>query len=116
MAEPTLRSVGAPPPLDLDDGPEAPPSRPGRGRSLALLVALAVAIALLLWSRIELSRTTRALEGEIQALRVEVSSLRSELGARDLLIDAQRERLDRVRDQLQALQRLLAEPYPEFGS
>ncbi len=116
MPEPTLRSIGS----DSFELPGArtrdPEPSGGRVRFRVVLVALALAVVLLAWSRLELSRTTQSLEGEISTLRAELTSLRGELGARDLLIQAQRERIDHVRDQLGALQRQLAEPYPEFGN
>jgi hypothetical protein len=108
--EPHLRPV---PPDSMPDAEGALPAadRPvrGQGRSrlmLALVAALAVALALLGWSRAQLSGRVGLLEEQVRGLEVQVVE-------RDRVIDAQRGRLQDVRTRVDGLRDLLDRPLPE---
>ena len=110
--KPTLRPVV--PPEEVADA--APPSgaqsaEGARDRSssswltVALAVALAFTIVLLIWSRLRLTERIEGLEGEIVELHSDVT-------VRDLVIDAQRDRLGEVRRRVGSLMEVLEEPLP----
>jgi len=73
--------------------------------SIALAVALAFTIVLLVWSRLRLTE-------RIESLEAEIGELRDDVAARDMLIDAQRERLGEVRRRVGSLMKVLEEPLP----
>ena len=105
--EPTkLRPV--PPSGEGKREPDAPP-RPRRGRSsgpeTVLALALLVALAVLIWSRIQLG-------GQIDGLREQTRALQAAVAERERVIDAQAGRLDDVRDHVNRLGALLGEPIP----
>jgi uncharacterized coiled-coil protein SlyX len=70
-----------------------------------LAVALAVAIAALVWTRIQLGSRIGVLEDE-------ASALHQTLAERDRTIAAQSDRLGQVREQVRGLLSLLDEPVP----
>jgi hypothetical protein len=106
--KPTLRSVA---PGEEKDVPAAggESAEGQRGRTswltIALAVALAFTIVLLIWSRLRLTE-------RIEGLEAEIATLRSDVAARDLVIDAQRDRLGEVRRRVGSLIKVLEEPLP----
>jgi hypothetical protein len=100
-----------------EEGGEAVPSAEGqeaegtRGRSssswltIALAVVLAFTIVLLIWSRLRLTE-------RIEGLETKITELRSDVAVRDLVIDAQRDRLGEVRRRVGSLVEMLEEPLP----
>ena len=101
--EPHLRPV--PPLAEGADAPSAPP-RTGSRLMVALTIALAIALGLLVWNRMQLTEHVGVLEDRVRALEGEVAE-------RDHVIGAHRERLDDVRDSVDGLRDLLERPLPQ---
>jgi len=70
-----------------------------------LAVALAFTVVLLIWSRLRLTE-------RIEGLETQITELRSDVAVRDLVIDAQRDRLGEVRRRVGSLVEMLEEPLP----
>jgi hypothetical protein len=93
------------------DAPSSPGQRLGPARegpswlTVALAVALAVTIVLLIWSRVRLTERIEGLEAQIVELREDVA-------VRDLVIDAQGDRLGEVRRRVDSLKDVLEQPLP----
>src|SRR5262245_49081620 len=105
--EPKLRSI---PPGGLGARGESGRSERDSGRiSLALGVALAVALVLLIWSYLSLGSRIDALESQTQVMRQAISD-------RDDVISAQRARLDQVHGRVQELLQLLEQPVQGAGA
>ena len=107
--EPKLRSVPSTPEGEAGAQPQSSaPRQSQRPSSAVILLALAlvVALALLVWSRIQLG-------GQIEMLEAEAQSLRSTIAERERVIDAHRGRLNEVRTHVDRLGALLDEPLPE---
>ncbi len=102
--EPRLRPV---PPPEKGEPKATPRRRGGRPTGLEILLALAlvVALAVLIWSRIQLG-------GQIDVLREERQALRAAVAEREHVIDAQTGRLEEVRDHVDRLRALLDRPLP----
>ena len=83
---------------------EAAPEGPS-WLTIALAVALAITIVLLIWSRVRLTE-------RIEGLEAQITELRSDVAARDLVIDAQHDRLGEVRRRVDSLREVLEEPLP----
>lgn len=120
MSEPQLKTVpeeapeGVAPEVSSPASPatSTPDSSRPRGWLIGLGLALALTLGLLVWSRVELSRTTADFEARIGALEHQVSGLEGQLVQRESVISAQRDRLTDVRRSVGDLQRLLEEPLP----
>jgi hypothetical protein len=105
-AEPRLRPVSSNPEPQAEVEPEPVRRRIDPGKAAALLgIALVIALALLVWSRVQLGSRIDALEDETRVLREAVAE-------RDRVIDAHRGRLGAVRDRVEELQVLLDQPLP----
>ncbi len=107
--ESKLRSVRSA--SEEEAGARPQPSAPRQSQrpsSAVILLALAlmVALALLVWSRIQLG-------GQIEVLAAEAQSLRSTIAERERVIDAHRGRLKDVRTYVDRLGALLDKPLPE---
>ncbi len=107
--KPTLRPVE--PVEGAGDGPTSPGQRPEPARegpswlTIALAVALVVTIVLLIWSRIRLTE-------RIEGLEARIVELRGDVAVRDLVIDAQGDRLGEVRRRVDSLKEMLEQPLP----
>ena len=107
-SEPRLRAVPHPDqdgaqPAEQDWRPPAP-SASSRWM-IALAAALAISLGLLAWSRMQLAERIDVLEGEVRALEAAVER-------RNVVIDAQDDRLDDVRARIGDLRSLLDRPLP----
>ncbi len=108
MADPKLRAVPDP----GDDAAASPgPAEPGRVSSprwvsVLLGVLLALTLALLVWSRLELAEGAQ----QISSLEDETRRLQGVVAVRDRQIAAQSARLSDVRTHVQSLLSLLDEP------
>ncbi len=97
--------------LSDNEGPARPAqsSRPRRDRAtwipLALGVALALTLALLVWSRLELGQRIALLQDEVRTLETAVAE-------RERVIAAHGQRLGTVKLRVDELQTLLDEPLP----
>ena len=98
--ESRLRAVA-----DDEAAPAASASRRAGWIPVALGVALVLLLALLLWSRIQLSQRIAALGDEVQTLRATVA-------ARERVIAAHEQRLATVKLRVGELSALLDEPLP----
>ena len=100
--EPTkLRRVPAPGELESKAPPRGRPSGP----EIALALALVVALAVLIWSRVQLGDQIDVLRGQTRALQAAVAE-------RERVIDAQTDRLEDVRTHVDRLGELLNRPLP----
>ena len=104
--EPRLRPVSALPDPPVRAGGGGRPSR----TVVVLGVALAISIAVLLWTRVEMGGRIGALEDETAALEGRVAEAQATIAARDRTIAAQGERLGRVRESVAGVLELLDEP------
>ncbi|MCH6561823.1 MAG: hypothetical protein IH800_05295 [Myxococcales bacterium] len=103
--EPTkLRRVPAPGELESKAPPRARRGRPS-GPEIALALALVVALAVLIWSRVQLGDQIDVLRGQTRALQAAVAE-------RERVIDAQTDRLEDVRTHVDRLGELLNRPLP----
>ena len=102
---PQLRSVreGEPAQAQTEAGAGSRRTDTPRWIPILLAVLLAIALTLLVWSRLQLGERIASLQSQITALR-------SAVAERDLLIGAQDERLHDVRQRVQELHSLLDEP------
>ncbi len=101
-AQPRLRPVSALP--DPSPGPATTRRSFGPWRAVVVLaLALVLAIAALLFTRVQLGNRIGALESETGALR-------ATLAERDATVAAQQARLGAVRERARALLELLEEP------
>ena len=101
-----LRAVGAEPAQ-----PEASPPTPRGNRLVALLAALlAVTLALLVWSRLELGQRIGALEDQARELRATVEAREATIDAQRDTIAAHERRLADVGESLAEVLELLEAP------
>ncbi len=109
MTEPKLRPVPEDPSAAEAAGFADAGGKRRAGTRWALLLlagALTVCLVLLIWSRAQLT-------GQIRALEAETRSLKATVTEQNRVINAQRGRLNDVKDRVDALQGLLNEPIPE---
>jgi hypothetical protein len=102
--EPRLRA------LPDDEGRAASPASAGSSKGagwipVALGVAVALLLALLLWSRVQLGQQIAVLEDEVRSLRATVA-------ARERVIAAHQQRLATVKLRIDEIGALLDEPLP----
>ncbi len=102
---PPLRALPSRPDEDGRDRGSVEGGQPDRRASVLLGIALTIALLLVVWSRFQQG-------GRIDALEEEVRTLSAAVAERGRLIDAQKRRLDAIRDKTRELQALLSDPLP----
>lgn len=109
-SEPHLRSV--PPRADDSTAIPAESGSASSGTRLVTVlgVVLAVALGLLVWSRIELARRVEAHAQEVDSLRQAIAERDLSIAERDERIAAQTERISHVRERLESVILLIDDP------
>jgi len=105
--QPHLRAVSGDEPQK--EGASTPPAQVESGRRWllpALGIALAVALALLVWSRVQLGAHIADLEDQVRGLQASVEE-------RDRVIGAHQNRMDEIRLRIQELHTIAERPLPK---